>query len=411
MPQKTEEEEKMYTPENVLSFHSPVVLHHVRMVSSISSLESGRLQIFFRERRWQSDSRSLLAESKMALTSVTVSILTCMVVSPCLSLSRFTMVYSLCALTLVFLSLVLSSRLFSSGLMRLASMEGVSSSLNTHHRTLSDTSRICVTMRWLTPPPPSVLRLCLIRKPIARIPLVAMGIWRKRGRSHNWRWLGWSRSQCRSIPPRTASQERTSLRWTWPDCGRDEPSSPRRKHPLQEDKQLRVAVTHSSAPPPTGRHSSPTQPAEAIRAEKQAANSHKHSPLLLPSYLIMSQHAEQRGGDVFADLWVHLRAGALDHKPQRLQHLWMDTSWPSASAARSLTARLESCRAFRKANLSPRILMRGPVMLITDGFRASGDVSLMMPPRALAASSFCSGVPVRIPSLRTGRMQPVLSPW
>ncbi|KAF3850546.1 hypothetical protein F7725_012318 [Dissostichus mawsoni] len=92
-----------------------------------------------------------------------------MVVSPCLSLSRFTMVYSLCALTLVFLSLVLSSRLFSSGLMRLASMEGVSSSLNTHHRTLSDTSRM----------------LCLIRKPIARIPLVAMGIWRKRGRSHN----------------------------------------------------------------------------------------------------------------------------------------------------------------------------------------------------------------------------------
>ena len=58
-----------------------------------------------------------------------------------------------------------------------------------------------------------------------------------------------------------------------------------------------------------------------------------------------------------------------------------------------------------EANLSPRILMRGPVMLITDGFRASGDVSLMMPPRALAASSFCSGVPVRIPSLRTGRMQ------
>ncbi|KAF3850544.1 hypothetical protein F7725_012316 [Dissostichus mawsoni] len=48
-------------------------------------------------------------------------------------------------------------------------------------------------------------------------------------------------------------------------------------------------------------------------------------------------------------------------------------------------------------------------MLITDGFRASGDVSLMMPPRALAASSFCSGVPVRIPSLRTGRMQLMVS--
>ena len=28
--------------------------------------------------------------------------------------------------------------------------------------------------------------------------------------------------------------------------------------------------------------------------------------------------------------------------------LWMDTSWPRASAALSLTARLESCRAFRK---------------------------------------------------------------
>lgn len=43
------------------------LLHHVRMVSSISSLESGRVAIFFRERRWHSDSRSLLAESRMAV--------------------------------------------------------------------------------------------------------------------------------------------------------------------------------------------------------------------------------------------------------------------------------------------------------------------------------------------------------
>lgn len=32
-------------------FHSSVLLHHVRMVSSISSLESGRLAIFFKDRR------------------------------------------------------------------------------------------------------------------------------------------------------------------------------------------------------------------------------------------------------------------------------------------------------------------------------------------------------------------------
>lgn len=49
------------------SFHSSVLLHHVKMVSSISSLESGRLAIFFKDRRWHSDSRSLLAESRMAV--------------------------------------------------------------------------------------------------------------------------------------------------------------------------------------------------------------------------------------------------------------------------------------------------------------------------------------------------------
>lgn len=44
-----------------------VLLHHVRMVSSISSLESGELAIFFKDLRWHSDSRSLLAESRMAV--------------------------------------------------------------------------------------------------------------------------------------------------------------------------------------------------------------------------------------------------------------------------------------------------------------------------------------------------------
>lgn len=47
--------------------HWSVLLHHVRMVSSISSLESGTLAIFFKERRWHSDRRSLLAESRMAV--------------------------------------------------------------------------------------------------------------------------------------------------------------------------------------------------------------------------------------------------------------------------------------------------------------------------------------------------------
>lgn len=54
---------------------------------------------------------------------------------------------------------------------------------------------------------------------------------------------------------------------------------------------------------------------------------------------------------------------------------------------------------------SPRIRMRGPVMLTTDGRSASGEVSLMTAPSALAASSFCSGLPVRTPSLKTGRIQ------
>lgn len=58
-----------------------------------------------------------------------------------------------------------------------------------------------------------------------------------------------------------------------------------------------------------------------------------------------------------------------------------------------------------QAKRSPKIRMSGPVMLMTEGRSASGEVSLMTPPNALAASSFCSGLPVRTPSLRTGRMQ------
>lgn len=57
----------LYSGDLQRSFHSSVLLHHVRMVSSISSLESGRLEIFFNDRRWHSDSRSLLAESRMAV--------------------------------------------------------------------------------------------------------------------------------------------------------------------------------------------------------------------------------------------------------------------------------------------------------------------------------------------------------
>ncbi len=154
------------------SFHSSVLPHHVRMVSSISSLESGRLAIFFKDRRWHSDSRSLLAESKIAVILWVVErekkrrldkkhlflcllvnygrvcSLTCMVSSLWRSLSRLTMVCSLWALTLVFLSLVLSKRLFSKGFIRLISREGVLGSLNTHHSTRSATSLMSLDWFW-----------------------------------------------------------------------------------------------------------------------------------------------------------------------------------------------------------------------------------------------------------------------
>lgn len=48
-------------------FNGTVQFNHVSMVSSISSLESCWLAIFFKERRWHSDKRSLLAESRMAV--------------------------------------------------------------------------------------------------------------------------------------------------------------------------------------------------------------------------------------------------------------------------------------------------------------------------------------------------------
>lgn len=55
-------------------------------------------------------------------------------------------------------------------------------------------------------------------------------------------------------------------------------------------------------------------------------------------------------------------------------------------------------------NRSPRMRIRGPVMLTTEGRRASAEVRRITKPNALAASSFCSGLPVRTPSRSTGRM-------
>lgn len=52
-------------------------------------------------------------------------------------------------------------------------------------------------------------------------------------------------------------------------------------------------------------------------------------------------------------------------------------------------------------NRSPKIRISGPVMLTTDGLRASAEVSLITSPKAFAASSFCSGLPVRTPSRST----------
>lgn len=56
-------------------------------------------------------------------------------------------------------------------------------------------------------------------------------------------------------------------------------------------------------------------------------------------------------------------------------------------------------------NRSPKIRMSGPVMLTTDGLRASAEVSFITSPKAFAASSFCSGLPVKTPSRSTTSME------
>lgn len=53
---------------------------------------------------------------------------------------------------------------------------------------------------------------------------------------------------------------------------------------------------------------------------------------------------------------------------------------------------------------SPRIRIRGPVMFTTKGLRAAALVRLMTSPSPLAACSFNSGVPLRIPSRNIGRI-------
>ena len=54
-------------------------------------------------------------------------------------------------------------------------------------------------------------------------------------------------------------------------------------------------------------------------------------------------------------------------------------------------------------NLSPRILINGPVMFTTDGFRASALVKLISSPSATAACSLMSWDPFSIPSRNIGR--------
>ena len=114
----------------------------------------------------------------------------------------------------------------------------------------------------------------------------------------------------------------------------------------------------------------------------------------------------------------------------------MTTNLPSAAAAFSRTARLGSLRALMKVvcswgrkafNMAPhlpnnsprvsntatltlnekrslRIRMRGPVMLMTDGLRASALVRLMTSPSPIAADSFSSGVPSRRPLRKMGQI-------
>lgn len=54
-------------------------------------------------------------------------------------------------------------------------------------------------------------------------------------------------------------------------------------------------------------------------------------------------------------------------------------------------------------NRSPRIRIRGPVILTTDGLSAVALVNRMASPRPSAASCFTSGVPFNIPSRNMGK--------
>lgn len=83
---------------------------------------------------------------------------------------------------------------------------------------------------------------------------------------------------------------------------------------------------------------------------------------------------------------------------------------PNSLALASKRLSVSNRAAFTfQLNRSPRMRIRGPVMLTTDGLRASADVKRITKPKALAASSFCSGLPVRTPSRNTGRME--VTPW
>lgn len=78
--------------------------------------------------------------------------------------------------------------------------------------------------------------------------------------------------------------------------------------------------------------------------------------------------------------------------------------WNLTLANRRLNVSSKATLTFQ-LNRSPKIRISGPVMLTTEGFRASAEVSLITSPKAFAASSFCSGLPVRTPSRSTGRME------
>lgn len=87
---------------------------------------------------------------------------------------------------------------------------------------------------------------------------------------------------------------------------------------------------------------------------------------------------------------------------------WSRICRPLTLASRRLRVSNRAAFTFQ-LNRSPRMRIRGPVMLTTEGRRASADVSRITRPKALAASSFCSGLPVRTPSRNTGRME--VTPW